>query len=328
MNDQAILGCLIGTAVGDALGLPYEGISPRRAAKLFGPPIRYRFLIGRGMVSDDTEHTVIVVEALIETGGEAALFEKAIARRLKRWFLLLPAGVGMATAKACCKLLVGISPKNSGVFSAGNGPATRITHTDPKAEMGAFAIALAAYYAKAGESTVPHEYLSELRVNLRTDDSANFLALIERAIQSVQKKQPTNQFAAELGLSKGVTGYVYHCVPVVIHCWLSHQDSFQAAMDSIISCGGDADTNAAMVGGILGAKGGLKSIPAELVNRLLLYPYSMSSLIRLSSQLKSTLESGQPSRPVDPFWGVVLVRNLFFLIVVLIHGFRRLLPPY
>lgn len=69
MNERAILGCLIGTAVGDALGLPYEGISPRRAVKLLGPPTRFRFLFGRGMVSDDTEHTVLVAEALIESGG-------------------------------------------------------------------------------------------------------------------------------------------------------------------------------------------------------------------------------------------------------------------
>lgn len=68
MADRAILGCLIGTAVGDALGLPYEGISPRRAARMFGPPTRFRFLSGRGMVSDDTEHTVLVAESLIESG--------------------------------------------------------------------------------------------------------------------------------------------------------------------------------------------------------------------------------------------------------------------
>ena len=132
----------------------------------------------------------------------------------------------------------------------------------------------------------------------------------------------------ELGLSKGVSGYVYHCVPVVIHCWLSHQDNFQAAMRSIISCGGDADTNAAMVGGILGAKGGPDSIPPELLKGLLLCPFSMKSLQALSSQLQTTLESGRRCQPVCPSWWFVLARNVFFLCVVLLHGFRRLLPPY
>ncbi len=76
MSDRAILGCLIGTAVGDALGLPYEGISPRRAAKMLGPPTHFRFLFCHGMVSDDTEHTVLVAESLIESGADGALLEK------------------------------------------------------------------------------------------------------------------------------------------------------------------------------------------------------------------------------------------------------------
>lgn len=83
--------------------------------------------------------------------------------------------------------------------------------------MGAFAIALAAYCAKSGEPAVPHEYLAKLSVSLRCDGSAEFLALIQQAIESVQNNCETEQFAAELGLSEGVSGYVYHCVPVVIH---------------------------------------------------------------------------------------------------------------
>ena len=56
-SDQ-IAGVILGTAVGDALGLPREGLSRRRAGKLFGdPPLGHHFLFGRGMVSDDTEHT-------------------------------------------------------------------------------------------------------------------------------------------------------------------------------------------------------------------------------------------------------------------------------
>lgn len=52
VNQKAIIGCVLGTAVGDALGLPYEGMSPSRAHKLLGPPDRYRFVLGRGMISD------------------------------------------------------------------------------------------------------------------------------------------------------------------------------------------------------------------------------------------------------------------------------------
>lgn len=60
MNRDAIIGCILGTAVGDALGLLYEGVSPARAVRLLSPSDRYHFFFGRGMISDDTEHTCMV----------------------------------------------------------------------------------------------------------------------------------------------------------------------------------------------------------------------------------------------------------------------------
>src|SRR5688572_8763921 len=92
-----VIGCILGTAVGDALGLPYEALSPRRASRLLGAPDRYRFLVGRGMVSDDTEHTCMVAQALIAAGGDVAVFRRELARRLRFWLLGLPGGTGMAT---------------------------------------------------------------------------------------------------------------------------------------------------------------------------------------------------------------------------------------
>ncbi|MHB0961086.1 MAG: ADP-ribosylglycohydrolase family protein [Pirellulaceae bacterium] len=64
MTDR-LLGILLGTAVGDALGLPAEGLGPGRCRRLFPGPWRHRFLLGRGMVTDDTEHTLFVAESLL-----------------------------------------------------------------------------------------------------------------------------------------------------------------------------------------------------------------------------------------------------------------------
>lgn len=71
--------------MGDALGLPYEGVSPQRAPRLLGPPDRYRFLLGRGMISDDTEHTCMVAQSLIEARGDVDVFTKRFASRLRWW---------------------------------------------------------------------------------------------------------------------------------------------------------------------------------------------------------------------------------------------------
>ena len=100
MNRHAIIGCILGTAVGDALGLPYEGVSRQRAPRLLGRPTRHRFCFGRGMVSDDTEHTCMVAQSLIESGDDVDEFIRRVARRLRWWMLALPAGAGKATAAA------------------------------------------------------------------------------------------------------------------------------------------------------------------------------------------------------------------------------------
>jgi ADP-ribosylglycohydrolase len=60
-----IHGLLIGTAVGDALGLPAEGLCRRRILRLYQGHWRHRLVFGRGMISDDTEHTIFVAQCLL-----------------------------------------------------------------------------------------------------------------------------------------------------------------------------------------------------------------------------------------------------------------------
>jgi ADP-ribosylglycohydrolase len=75
-----IAGAILGTAVGDALGLPREGLSRRRARRLFGgPPLWHTFLLGRGMVSDDTEHTCLVGQALLRAPQAVDAFARSLA---------------------------------------------------------------------------------------------------------------------------------------------------------------------------------------------------------------------------------------------------------
>ena len=116
---EAILGSLLGTAVGDALGLSYEGLSRRRVAALGA--VRHRFFFGRGMFSDDTEHTLMLAKALKVHRDDAPTMQRAFARKLRWWLLALPAGVGLSTAKAIFKLWLGYPAAKSGVRSAGNG---------------------------------------------------------------------------------------------------------------------------------------------------------------------------------------------------------------
>ena len=346
MAKTHVVGCILGTAVGDAIGLPYEGLSRRRAAKLFGPPDRHRFVLGHGMVSDDTEHTCIVAQSLI-AASDVDTFLRQLSWRLRLWSLGLPAGIGLATLRSILRLWFGFSPKNSGVFSAGNGPAmraailgsaiselstlgnfvrasSRITHTDPKAEYGAFAVALAAHTATHNTAVTPSEYLNQLQTYLH-EDANELIDLLENAADSASKGNTTLSFANALGLHKGVSGYVYHSVPVALHAWFSHPKDFRSAIISVIECGGDTDSTAAIAGGIVGASVGKHGIPTHWLKRLSEWPRSVAWMEQLGSQLAANSEA---QRPLSlPLWGL-LARNVLFLAVVLFHGFRRLFPPY
>jgi ADP-ribosyl-[dinitrogen reductase] hydrolase len=349
MKQACIMGSILGTAVGDAIGLPYEGLSRRRAAKLLGVPNRHRFFFGYGMVSDDTEHTCMVAQAAIASGGSPAKFQRQLAWRLRVWLLSVPAGVGLATLKAIGRLWCGVSPNHSGVFSAGNGPAmraailgvaiadrdrlrewvrisSRMTHTDPKAEYGAFAIALAAQLACQTDRVSGDEFFAQLTLSLG-DEASALILLIQDAIDSVKQGESTLQFAAKSGLDRGVSGYIYHSVPVAIHAWLSYPQDFRSAIMSVVECGGDTDSTAAIVGGIVGAAVGKDGIPRDWSDRLLEPFRSVDWMERLASQLAS-IQMGRCDRAIEvPMLGLLL-RNFFFIGVVLFHGFRRLLPPY
>jgi ADP-ribosyl-[dinitrogen reductase] hydrolase len=111
MSDR-IAGVILGTLAGDALGLPREGMSRRRAARVFGgAPLRHKFLFGRGMMSDDTEHACLTAEALLAHPDNPTACAGPLAWKLRFWLLGLPAGVGFGTLRAILKLWVGF-PRN------------------------------------------------------------------------------------------------------------------------------------------------------------------------------------------------------------------------
>ena len=350
ISKHKVLGCLLGTAVGDAIGLPSEGVPKSRLAKLFPPPYRHRLLFGRGLTSDDTEHTCMVAQALIASQGEPEAFARSLARQLKLWMLMLPSGAGLATAKGCCRLLVGLPPERSGVFSAGNGPAmrsaliglsyghdlrnmrtlvrasTRMTHTDPKAEQGALAVALAAYVSAGGES--PQEFVRVFRDELMDEDGLELLTLIEKALESAAAGQSTEAFAGAMGWGRGVSGYVCATVPIVLHAWSRYPKDYRAAVSSVIACGGDTDTTAAIVGAIVGAGVGPDGIPEEWLSRLAEWPRSVKWMQELAERTAAANDGEEDETPMPVCLPFVLARNVLFFVVVLLHGFRRLLPPY
>lgn len=349
-EEEAVLGCLLGTALGDAIGLPGEGLSQRRLRLQFGPLEGHRWLFGWGMISDDTEHACLVAQALAGSGGEVEEFRRLLAGGLRWWLLSLPPGIGLATLRGVLRLWTGISPERSGVYSAGNGPAmrsallgvnsersmeqlrelvrasTRLTHTDPKAEWAAYAVALAARMAVAG-AVAPGAFHQVLRLHLGAE-AAEFLALTEAVVRSVGRGETTEEFTESMGWGAGPSGYCLQSVPVALHAWLAHQGDFRATVLAAVRCGGDSDTTGAMAGAIAGTQAGATGLPEDWLRRLLLWPRSMSWMKKLAHEAVGGSDAAERSRLSEPRLAFQLVRNSFFTATVLGHGLRRLLPPY
>ena len=119
-----------------------------------------------------------------------------------------------------------------------------------------------------------------------------------------------------------MSGYIYRTVPVALHAWLSHPRDYRDAVKTVIHCGGDTDTTAAIVGAIVGSAVGPAGIPPEWLAGLGEWPRSVAWMQRLAS----ATAAGRPAPRASV--AISLLRNALFFAVVLAHVSRRLLPPY
>jgi len=352
-NKNAFVGCLLGTAVGDSLGLPYEGLSQERIKKLFPDTSKHHIFFGKGMVSDDTEHACFTAQAIIRSKGDVNEFQKQLARSLRWWLVTLPAGIGFATLRSIIKLWFGINPKKSGVFSAGNGPSmrapilgvafghdheklkqyvkasTEITHSDPKAYYAALTVALASLDVVCVDKQWQADFQNTLKTLIPELDAEEFHGLIEEARISANNNEPVTQFAQEIGSINGISGYSYHTIPCVFQVLFKHGNDFEKGLQEIIKAGGDTDTAGAIYGGIIGARAGKQVIPEDWINNIIEWPRTINWIERLGIAVSNAVDEQAPTTKSPGYFvpGIPL-RNLYFLLIVLAHGFRRLAPPY
>jgi ADP-ribosylglycohydrolase len=304
------------------------------------------------MLSDDTEHLLMTAQAMAVSGGDTGAFQADMARRLKVWIAMAPAGAGPATLRACIKLCLGFSPKRSGVFSAGNGPAMRsaiigaaygadlarmkslveanttITHTDPKAFHGALAVALMTAISAGGGPVEPGGFIKTLGSLLKDHDAQEFMELVNKAAASAKVGESVARYLISIGQPEGVGNYVLHTVPAVIQVWLRRPLDFREAVLEMVRAGGDTDTAASIIGGIIGAGVGEAGIPIQWIDGLMDWPRTADWMRGVGATLAQAVQSGKPVSPPELNIAAVLARNFFFTIIVLAHGFRRLAPPY
>ncbi|HTS20049.1 MAG TPA: ADP-ribosylglycohydrolase family protein [Verrucomicrobiae bacterium] len=275
---------LEGLAIGDALGemLSYRcGEAGRRIAE--------RDLVGGPWFhTDDTEMALSIVEVLRLYGF---LNQDALARRFAWRFQRDPdRGYGSMTRKQLYELQAGgkwqatAGAAFGGQGSMGNGGAMRVaplgayfadniaqvageskascvvTHTHPEGIAGAIAVAVAAAVAwQQRESSSSSRRRVFFDTVLTHTPPSNVREGIERAAQ-LPETFSAQDAARVLGNGSLVTSQ--DTVPFALWCAAKHLDNYPDALATAICGGGDCDTNAAIVGGIVSLAVGHNMLPA------------------------------------------------------------------
>ena len=345
--DAKISGCILGTAIGDAVGLKREGLSRDKAIWMHGSEPSPDLIFGKGFCSDDTEHTVLVGVSYLKSGGNIESFESIFAKQLRKWLLTCPAGIGLGTLRSILKSFF-VGPKRSGSSSAGNGPAmragligllardqqhlqklihasTRITHADPRAEEGALVVAKAARFAANETDSNPIKFLESITPTLSGQELREHFTAIHKAL--LADMEP-HEFAASRGWEKGPTGYVNQTVPMAVYCWAHSPNDFKAVVTNAVLLGGDTDSVGAIAGSIAGSGCGADSIPDTWMNQLAEWPRGTDWMLDLSHRLSVATRNESSANESAPSlrWGRTMVRNLIFGAVVIVICLRRYVP--
>lgn len=275
MTQDQYRGCLVGLALGDALGAPHEGGFLEHCLwRLIG-----RTSAGEPRWTDDTQMTLDLAESLLAT---LPLNQTDLARRFAnsyRW----RRGYGPSAARVLKRIRKGqdwqsaaraIYPQGS----FGNGAAMRapvlalffaddsallaaahasaeVTHGHPLAIAGAQLIALATRGLLQRQSA--GQVLDALdHLNL-PDELARRLQLTRQWLEAGSHPDAV-EVARKLG--NGMTATT-SCV-TALYIALRHLEcGFDEMMTFVIQCGGDVDTIAAMAGALWGVRNGAQALP-------------------------------------------------------------------
>lgn len=294
-------GCLLGCAVGDALGAPFEGYwdhqLPRPAALLRGFAEVEGF--PRGQYTDDTQLTLATVESIVRRGDlEPADVAHSIASLWKHDSVIGPGGACTRAATTflktrdwtTCGAPVGQAGNGTAMRTAALGlffmrdherlPAavadiSRITHQDPRSVAGGVAIAKAAQLLATGEQLEAAGFCREVAAAMRPYETT-FADLVEELPSRLEEDRDTALHSiAWAGSARPefsrpvITPFVVPTVLAALWSILKEPLSWKAAVAEAIGLGGDVDTLGAIVGALAGVKLGASAIPAHLASEVL-----------------------------------------------------------
>ena len=296
IEKDRVRGAILGTAIGDALGMSVEGLKPSTIKKCYGRIRGYRtpnkkcrspyHNLRRGQWTDDTQLMLDIGEAIVEKG--VIDYEEVVKRHLVSFNERR--GWGRATTQSIQRIISGAKWWESGELgAAGNGPPmkiapigvlygaefineyelttistnlSRMTHMDPRPNVASVIQSmLIGAGLKHGLGGLKHAL--EMSYGYATVFEP-FLAhhSTERLgpvlYRALNMTQSTDE---EIRKEIGARAFVNESFPFTCALVLKYCDDLELCMENIINQGGDADTTGAMAGAMLGAAYGYSKFP-------------------------------------------------------------------
>ncbi|MCX5209271.1 ADP-ribosylglycohydrolase family protein [Kitasatospora sp. NBC_00240] len=310
---QRAAGAVVGSAVGDALGAPYE-FGPAGAFSARFPPeagagaMRSGGGWDTGEATDDTQMAVHLAESLVECGG---LDLPDVFDRFRRWAADDPKDIGLQTEDvltsgmpwdqaAAVHFQVNLRAAGNGSLMRAAGSAVYFAPAGQAAGMDAARRIAALTHGDraAWEGTaVLHELV---RVALTGADPLGALPETLELVDSEHRERYATVLAPHWhpGLATEFNGAVRPCLGSALRA-LRSTSSFPGALRAAVDVGGDTDTVAAVTGALAGARYGFDAIPAHWTEPLHVpLPGSGGRVLRLPELLSPArrLQEGPPSR--------------------------------
>lgn len=262
------LGAYLGFAVGDALGATVEFMTPREIGAMYG--VHRRILGGGwlklrpGQVTDDTEMSLSVGDALIEQGYFDA---HKTAEHFVRWLRAKPVDVGNTCRRGIQRFLANGSvagPPNEG--DAGNGACMRV-----------LPVALATLNDDGEFSDWTLQQCHITHHHPLSDAATLALGrMVQRLLHEGGMKacrDEANRLLSGHDVFRfdpypgRASGYIVDTVQTVLHFFFC-TDSFERCVTAVVNQGDDADTTGALAGMLAGAAYGVDGIPKRWLNGL------------------------------------------------------------
>jgi ADP-ribosyl-[dinitrogen reductase] hydrolase len=256
MTDNRIKGALYGFAIGDAMGATTEFMTDRDIFKTYGVVDE---IIGGGWlelepgeVTDDTQMMLCVAKASLEPEKN---FLKVCCSLFTEWLRGGPKDVGN-TCRGAILEGQGRSPEEWELLSLKRQAQRK------KLDLGNGAVMRALYPVLLGKP-----WLAQAQGRLTHNNIEADYWLIKWT-QAVDQAFRFHTIGETHGLFlMAPTGHVHNSVNNALY-WAYNGDSFHESIIRAVNHGGDADTIAALTGGIAGAYWGYSNIPTKWIEQL------------------------------------------------------------